>query len=104
MSIRTIIFITMFIGVLSFVPNIANAECATGAMGTVYCSKYPGSGAATGAMGTVYCGKGECRTGAMGTVYCSKVKDGGAAVGAMNQVKCVGGCERGKSSMCVKAE
>ena len=71
MSIRTIIFISMFIGLLSFVPNIANAECATAYGGTVYCSKYLG---------------------------------GGAAVGAAGQVKCVGGCERGKRSMCVEAE
>lgn len=104
MNNRTIIFITIFIGVLSFVHNIANAECAANSIGTVYCSKYPNGGAITNIIGTVECGKGQCRRNSIGSVKCSRVEGGGAAVNSIGIVKCLGGCESGESSMCVQGE
>jgi len=104
MNIRIIIFITIFIGVLSFIHNTANAECAVDSVGTVYCSKYPTGGAITDNIGTVKCGKGQCRRDIIGSVKCSRIEGGGAAVDSIGTVKCLGGCESGKSSMCVKGK
>jgi len=104
MNYRTIIFTTIFIGMLSFVHNIAYAECAANSIGTVYCSIYPNGGATTNSIGTVVCGKGQCIKSILGYVKCSRVEGGGAAVNSIGIVKCLDGCEAGKSSTCVRGK
>jgi len=101
---RAIITITILIGSLSFIPAVANAECAANSVGTVYCSKYTNGGATTNGVGAVACGKGQCRRNSVGSVKCSQVEGGGAAVNSVGMVKCVGGCEPGQNSMCVRGE
>ena len=104
MNIRTIVFITLVIGMLGAFHSTANAECAADTNGTVYCSNYATGGAVINSLGIVECGKGECQRNSIGSVTCSRVEGGGAAVNSSGTVKCLGGCEDGSQSMCVLGE